>query len=58
MWQRYMSTHAERVEEKKVETLADKLTAVKTETLVHTLGHRVTQVEVDKLVATLPKVNT
>ena len=52
-----MSTKAERVEEKKVETLADKLTAVKTEALVHTLGHRVTQVEVDKLVATLPKVN-
>lgn len=40
-----------------METLADKLAAVKAEALVRTLGHRVTQVEVDTLVATLSKVN-
>lgn len=54
-----VDTQAGRVEEKKVETLADKLAAVKAEALVRTLGHRVTQVEVevDTLVATLSKVN-
>lgn len=52
-----VDTHSGRVEEKKVETLADKLAAVKAEALVRILGHRVTQVEVDTLVATLSKVN-
>lgn len=52
-----VDTQAGRVEEKKVETLADKLAAVKAEALVRTLGHRVTQVEVDTLVVTLSKVN-
>ena len=52
-----VDTQAGRIEEKKVETLANKLAAVKAEALVRTLGHRVTQVQVDTLVAILSKVN-
>lgn len=50
-----VDTQAGRVEEKTVETLADKLAAVKAEALVRTLGHKVTQVEVEHLLPHFPR---